>query len=75
VSEIAHLSGHRDWIDMDFVERERTPEPAVALGIQMYLIKYNFQIQSLYFTILASNALEGWFTTGYKKPIYSRPAA
>ena len=35
--EIARLSGHRDWIDLDFVERERTPEPAVAQGIQSYV--------------------------------------
>ncbi|MBX0296245.1 IS6 family transposase, partial [Halomicroarcula sp. F27] len=23
--EISRLSGNRDWIDLDFVERERTP--------------------------------------------------
>ena len=32
--KISRLSGNRDWIDLDFVERERTPEPAIALGIQ-----------------------------------------
>ncbi|WP_082223270.1 IS6 family transposase [Halosimplex carlsbadense] len=31
------LSGHREWIDLDFVERERTPEPAMALGIQSHV--------------------------------------
>ncbi|WP_434530967.1 IS6 family transposase [Haloarcula sp. NS06] len=35
--EISRLSGHRDWIDLDFVERERTPEPAMALGIQSHV--------------------------------------
>ena len=35
--EIARLSGHREWIDLDFVERERIPEPAMALGIQTHL--------------------------------------
>ena len=35
--EIARLSGHRDWIDLDFVERERTPKPAMALGIQSHV--------------------------------------
>ncbi|GAA0278238.1 IS6 family transposase [Halobacterium noricense] len=35
--EIARLTGHRDWIDLDFVERERTPEPAMALGIQSHI--------------------------------------
>ena len=37
MAEIARLSGHREWIDLDFVERERTPEPAMALGIQTHL--------------------------------------
>jgi putative transposase len=35
--EIACLSGNNDWIDLDFVERERTPEPAMKLGIQIHL--------------------------------------
>jgi putative transposase len=35
--EIARLSGSTDWIDLDFVERERTPEFAMKLGIQMHL--------------------------------------
>lgn len=35
--EITRLSGHRDWIDVEFVERERTPETAMALGIQSYV--------------------------------------
>jgi len=35
--EIARLIGHRDWIDLEFVERERTPEPAMALGIQSHV--------------------------------------
>lgn len=35
--EISRLSGSREWIDLDFVERERTPESAMALGIQSHL--------------------------------------
>ena len=35
--EIARLSGSSDWIDLDFVERERTPERAMKLGIQMHV--------------------------------------
>ncbi|WP_058997365.1 IS6 family transposase [Haloarcula sp. CBA1127] len=35
--EISRLSGHRDWIDLDFVERERTPESAMALGIKSHV--------------------------------------
>ena len=35
--EISRLSGNRDWIDLDFVERERTPKPAMKLGIQSHV--------------------------------------
>jgi putative transposase len=35
--KISRLSGNRDWIDLDFVERERTPEQAMALGIQSHV--------------------------------------
>ena len=37
MAEITRLSGNSDWIDLDFVERERTPEPTMKLGIQMHL--------------------------------------
>jgi putative transposase len=37
MAEITRLNGHRDWIDLDFVERERTPESAMALGIQSHV--------------------------------------
>jgi putative transposase len=35
--EINRLTGNRDWIDLDFVERERTPKSAMALGIQAHV--------------------------------------
>ena len=35
--EISRLSGGNDWIELDFVERQRTPEFAMRLGIQMHL--------------------------------------
>ncbi|WP_423999715.1 IS6 family transposase [Haloarcula salina] len=37
MAEITRLSGNREWIDLDFVERERTPESAMALGIQSHV--------------------------------------
>jgi len=37
MAEITRLSGSSDWIDLDFVERERTPEHAMKLGIQMHV--------------------------------------
>jgi putative transposase len=33
MAEIARLIGVSDWIDLVFVERERTPKSAMALGI------------------------------------------
>ena len=40
--EIARLSGNSDWIDLDFVERQRTPEAAMKLGIQIHLAGLSF---------------------------------
>jgi putative transposase len=37
MAEIDRLTGDRDWIDLDFVERERTPESAMKLGIQTHV--------------------------------------
>ena len=37
MSEIDRLSGITDWIDLDFVERERTPEQIIEFGIQLHL--------------------------------------
>lgn len=37
MAEITRLNSHREWIDLYFVERERTPEPAMALGIQSHV--------------------------------------
>jgi transposase-like protein len=35
--EIDRLDRCSDWIDLEFVERERTPEPAIEVGIQLHL--------------------------------------
>ena len=35
--EIDRLNGSTDWIDLDFVQRERTPERIVEVGIQLHL--------------------------------------
>ncbi|MCU4926868.1 IS6 family transposase [Halobacteria archaeon AArc-dxtr1] len=37
MAEIARLSGRSDWIDLDFVERERTPRRLMELGIRLHL--------------------------------------
>lgn len=35
--EIRRLTECSDWPELDFVEREATPEPAMKLGIQLHL--------------------------------------
>jgi putative transposase len=37
MQEIARLSGGSDWIDLGFVERERTPSELMAFGIRLHL--------------------------------------
>ncbi len=37
MAEITRLSGSSDWIELDFVERERTPHPLMELGIRLHL--------------------------------------
>ena len=37
MAKIARLSGHSDWIKLDFVERERTPSELMKLGIRLHL--------------------------------------
>ncbi|QCC57181.1 IS6 family transposase (plasmid) [Natrinema thermotolerans] len=37
MAEIARLSGSSGWIDLDFVERERTPRQLMELGIRLHL--------------------------------------
>ena len=37
MAEITRLSGCSEWIDLDFVERERTPRRLMELGIRLHL--------------------------------------
>ncbi|WP_257300915.1 IS6 family transposase [Haloarchaeobius sp. FL176] len=37
MAKIARLSGCNDWVDLSFVERERTPRRLMALGIRLHL--------------------------------------
>ena len=74
MAEITRLSGNNDWIDLDCVDRERTPEPTMKLGIQMHLAGYHFRIQSLLLIVWVSNVLGKRFTIGCRRPIYSQSA-
>jgi len=37
MAKIARLSGCSEWIDLEFVERERTPPQLMKLGIRLHL--------------------------------------
>ena len=37
MAEITRLSGCNDWLELDFVERERTPSELMKLGIRLHL--------------------------------------
>jgi len=37
MSETKRLSGCNDWIDLEFVERERTPRQIIEVGIQLHV--------------------------------------
>jgi len=37
MAEITRLSGRSDWIELDFVERERTPSKLMQLNIRLHL--------------------------------------
>jgi len=37
MAEITHLSGFKDWLELDFVERERTPSQLMKLDIRYHL--------------------------------------
>ena len=37
MSETNRLTGEMDWIDLEFMERERTPESIIEVGIQLHL--------------------------------------
>ena len=37
MAEITRLVGRSDWIELDFVERERTPSELMKVGIRLHL--------------------------------------
>ena len=40
------LSGGIDWIELEFPERERTPEPIIEVVFSCIWYNYHFQIQN-----------------------------
>ena len=63
-SEINCLSGSTDWIDLDFAERERTPERIIEVGIQLHLAGLSLSNIKQYFERLgvewSRTAIHNW---------------
>ncbi len=69
--EINRLSGCTDWIDLDFVERQRTPERAMKLGIQLQLAGLSLSNTVSVSKSWVSSDPARQSTIGCRRPIYS----
>jgi transposase-like protein len=62
--EIDRLNRCSDWIDLEFVERERTPEPAIEVGIQLHLAGVSLSNTKQYLEMLgverSRTAIHDW---------------
>lgn len=75
MAKIAHLTGCSSWIDLEFVERERTP-PRLMKPVFDYIWRnYRFRIPSPNLRNPMSNAVGKRSTIGCRKPIYSPQTA
>jgi len=72
--EIDRLSDSTDWIDLDFVERERTPKQIIEVGIQLHLAGLSLSNTKQYLERVgverSRTAIHNWV----QKATYSRPA-
>jgi len=73
-AKIARLSGRSDWIELDFVERERTPRELMKLGIRLHLAGLSLSNTIKELEKFGVHGHEKPSTIGCRKPIYSPPA-
>jgi len=66
------LSGCLDEINLEFVEREATPQLLIKLSIQLHLSDYRFRILFHFLSYLVLNRCDLPFITGFIRPIYSQ---
>ena len=71
MAEIERLSGCTEWIDLSFVERSRTPEWAIQVGIRCHLAGISTMVPVNFSISWESNAVTSPFITGCTRPIYS----
>ena len=72
MSESNRLGDSTDWIDLEFVERERTPHEIIETGIQLHLAGLSLSNTKQYLERLVSSEAEQQFITEFKGPIYSQ---
>jgi len=70
--ETDRLSGDTDWIDVGFIQRERTPSRLIRVGIQLHLTGLSLSNTKQYLDTLgierSRTAIHNWS----KRPISSR---
>jgi len=66
--ETNRLSGNTNWIDLEFAERERTPERIAEVGVQLHPAELSPLNTKQHLEMMD---VERPSTTGCRKPTYS----
>ncbi len=74
MAETNRLSDSTEWIDLGFVERERTLREIIETGIRHHLAGLSLSNTVILLEIWVSIGAERRFITGFKNPIYSQLA-
>ena len=72
MSESNRLSESTKWIDLGFVERERTPREIIEKVFAITSQVYHSRIQLFFSRSRVSSGVVSPFTTGFRKPITSQ---
>ena len=72
MDDFERLDGAITWIDLSFVERERTPGWAIQVGVRCHLAGMSNQYASQHLEELGPNTVMSQSTTGFTRRIYSR---
>jgi hypothetical protein len=70
--EFDRFTESTEWIDLEFVERERTPRELIEKGIRYHLAGLSLLDTVTLFRIWAANEVVSPFTTGCRRLIYSQ---
>lgn len=76
MSGIDRLVGDTDWIDLDFIERGRSPESIIEVGIQLHLAVLSLSNTEQHIEILGVNcgrtAIHNWVNKAELQPTTKR---